>query len=141
MTKAITILLVILFISTISFSQEKRGNPRIGQELLDVPMGDMISEMVIKPEVSKEINELELKFMNLKLAQFQQQFAKQDVSSLKTDEEIYNEYVTYLENKIAEEKDKLDPEQQQMFLKMCDGCMLKYFRIPRSKKVDSIRKN
>lgn len=109
--KNLTTLLTILFICTVGFSQNKIGgdNPKIGQQLLDVPMGDM-NRSIKNPEKNPlidQISELEFEYLNLKAKEVQYEFINQDLTKLKTKDEVFKEYINYLKKKITEIKPKL----------------------------------
>lgn len=53
------------------------------------------------------MNILEFEYLNLKANQVQNEFANNDLTKLKTKEEIYKAYIAYLKKKIIEEKSKL----------------------------------
>ncbi|MCH3884902.1 hypothetical protein [Tenacibaculum aquimarinum] len=49
------------------------------------------------------MNKLEFEYLNLKANEIQNSFAKQDLSKLKTKEEVYKAYIAYLKKKITKE--------------------------------------
>jgi len=108
--KNVTLLLALLLISTIAFSQNKIG----GDD--PIPGIDIIikknpgSKPLPNPEkdpLIDQMNILEFEYLNLKANQVQNEFANNDLTKLKTKEEIYKAYIAYLKKKIIEEKSKL----------------------------------
>ncbi|MCL5246688.1 hypothetical protein M4I21_12760 [Cellulophaga sp. 20_2_10] len=110
--KKATLLLALLFITNFGFSQNK---DKIGQELLDVPMGEM-TRNIKNPEKNPlidQISELEFEYLDLKANEIQNSFAKQDLSKMKTKEEVYKAYIAYLKKKITEVKPVMQKAKQE----------------------------
>jgi hypothetical protein len=108
--KKVTLLFALLFISTIGFSQNKIGgnDPIAGIDI--ILKKDPSSKPIINTEnnpLIDEVNKLELEYLNLKAKEVQYGFGNQDLSKLKTKDEVFKEYITYLKKKIAEEKPKV----------------------------------
>jgi len=108
--KKATLLLALILISTIGFSQNKIGGddpiPGIDIIIKKNPGSKPITNPENNPLID-EVNKLELEYLNLKAKEVQYEFGNQDFSKLKTKDEVFKEYITYLQNKIAEEKPKV----------------------------------
>lgn len=126
-----TLLVVLLFISTLGFSQtdadpipgidtilkrdgqdnnsqKKQGDPNAHKYHFDTDL-----YQIMNPEndpLIDQINKLEFEYLSLKAKQVHYGFANQDLMELKTKEEVFKAYVAYLENKISEEKSILQKE-------------------------------
>ena len=104
--KKATLLLTLILISTIGFSQNKiGGNPPI--EGIDIiirknPASKPLPNPGNAPLID-QINKLEFEYLNLKAIEIQNNFAKQDLSKLKTKEDVYKAYINYL-SKIKKQK-------------------------------------
>lgn len=121
------LLLVLLFISTLGFSQIKvdsitgvdlilkrdvqDNNSQMKQGDLNTNKYDLdtalhqIKNAENNPLID-EINKLELEYLNLIAKQVQYGFADQNLSELKTKDEVFKAYVAYLKEKISVEKPK-----------------------------------
>ena len=108
--KKATLLLVLLFITTLGFSQNKIGgdDPIPGIDI--IIKKDPGSQPLPNPgndPLIEQMNKLEFEYLNLKASQIQNEFANKDLTKLKTKEEIYKAYIAYLKKKITEEKPKM----------------------------------
>ena len=120
--KKATLLLVLLFISTLGFSQTnddpihgidailKRGvqdnNSQKKQGDPNANKYDLVTDLyqIINTEnnpLIDQINKLELEYLNLKAKQVQYGFANQNLSELKTKDEVFEAYVAYLKKEIS----------------------------------------
>ena len=108
--KKATLLLVLLFITTLGFSQNKIGgnDPIDGIDIIikEDPGSRPLPNPGNDPLI-EQMNKLEFEYLNLKASQVQNEFANKDLTKLKTKEEIYKAYIAYLKKKITEEKPKL----------------------------------
>ncbi|WP_233900511.1 hypothetical protein [Tenacibaculum piscium] len=104
------LLLVLLFITTLGFSQNKIGGndpiPGIDIIIKKNPGSKPIANPGNEPLID-QMNKLEFEYLNLKAREVQYGFANQDLSKLKTQDEIFKEYIVYLKKKIAKEKPKM----------------------------------
>ena len=102
-----TLLLALILISTTGFSQNKiGGNDPIGG--IDIiikknPGSQPIINTGNNPLID-EINKLELEYLNLKAKEVQYNFGAQDLSKLKTRDEVFKEYISYLKKVLKSEK-------------------------------------
>ena len=105
------LLLVLLFITTLGFSQNKIGgdDPIPGIDI--IIKKNPASKPLPNPEndpLIDQMNKLEFEYLNLKAKEVQYGFANQDLSKLKTKDEVFKEYIAYLKKKIATEKPKIE---------------------------------
>ena len=111
--KKATLLLALLLISTIGFSQNKIGgnDPISGIDIIikENPASRPIINTGNDPLID-EMNRLEYDYLNLKAKEVQNGFANQDLTKLKTKDETFKEYIAYLKKKIAVEKPKIESE-------------------------------
>ena len=126
MNKSI-LLLVLLFISTIGFSQINVDSIPGIDTILKRAVQDNNSQKKLSDLNAREfdlgadyqqikntennplideINTLELEYLNLIAKQVQYGFADQNLSELKTKDEVFKAYVAYLKEKISVEKPK-----------------------------------
>lgn len=126
MKKAI-LLLVLLFISTIGFSQINVDSIPGIDTILKRDVQDNNSQKKLSDLNAREfdlgadyqqikntennplideINTIELEYLNLIAKQVQYGFADQNLSELKTKDEVFKAYVAYLKEKISVEKPK-----------------------------------
>ena len=108
--KKTTLLLASILISTIGFSQNKQGgnDPIPGIDI--IIKRDPGSQPIKNTENNSlidEVNKLELEYLNLKAKEVQYGFGNQDLTKLKTKDEVFKEYIAYLKKKIAEETPKV----------------------------------
>jgi hypothetical protein len=104
------LLLVLLFITTLGFSQNKIGgnDPIPGIDIIikknpgSQPLPNPGNDLLID-----QMNKLEFEYLNLKAKEVQYGFGNQDLSKLKTKDEVFKEYIAYLKKKISEEKSKV----------------------------------
>lgn len=100
-----TLLLALLIVSSLGFSQDKsniddaflRRFPSISQPLINLENITLIDKT----------NTLEREYLNLKAKEVQSEFANQDLSKLKTKDEVFKAYIAYLKKKISEEEKEL----------------------------------
>ncbi len=104
------LLLVLLFITTLGFSQNKIGGndpiPGIDIIIKKNPGSKPLPNPGNDPLID-QMNKLEFEYLNLKASQVQNEFANKDLTKLKTKEEIYKAYIAYLKKKITEEKPRM----------------------------------
>ncbi|AUC85413.1 hypothetical protein CW731_08980 [Polaribacter sp. ALD11] len=127
--KKIILLLAPILISTLGFSQNKIGgnDPITGIDI--IIKEDPGSQRTVNAEnnpLITEINKLEFEYLNMKAREIQYGFANQDVSKLKTKNEVLKAYIAYIQKAIKSDK-------QLMKKKYGDGDLLKHFSIPRAK--------
>lgn len=100
-----TLLLALLIVSSLGFSQDKsniddaflRRFSSISQPLINLENITLIDKT----------NTLEREYLNLKAKEVQSEFANQDLSKLKTKDEVFKAYIAYLKKKISEEEKEL----------------------------------
>ena len=98
--KKATLLLTLILISTIGFSQNKIGGNDPIEGIDIIIRNNPASRPIPNPEndpLIDQINKLELEYLNLKAIEIQNSFANQDLSKLKTKEEVFKAYIKYLE--------------------------------------------
>jgi len=111
--KKATLLLALILISAIGFSQNKIGGNDPIEGIDIIIKKNPGSKPIINTEnnpLIDEVNKLELEYLNLKAKEVQYGFGNQDFTKLKTKDEVFKEYIAYLQNKIAEEKPKVVSE-------------------------------
>ena len=94
-----TLLLVLLFISTLGFSQNKIGG-NTPVEGIDIILKEALGSLPLpnpgNDPLIDQMNKLEFEYLNLKANEIQNSFAKQDLSKLKTKEDVFKAYIKYL---------------------------------------------
>ncbi|MCI2229803.1 hypothetical protein MC378_11550 [Polaribacter sp. MSW13] len=104
--KKATLLLTLILIATIGFSQNKIGGNDSIKGIDIIIRKNPASRPLPNPgndPLIDQINKLELEYLNLKAIEIQNSFAKQDLSKLKTQEEVFKAYVKYL-SKLKKQK-------------------------------------
>ncbi|TYC07974.1 hypothetical protein ES677_14695 [Bizionia gelidisalsuginis] len=131
--KKATLLLTLLLISTFGFSQNKgiaESQMVLDSNSIDTIVKDQDNKPIPIPEkgtLIDQMNKLELEYMNLKANEVQNSFAKQDLSKLKTKEEVFQMYIAYLEKSIQSDSNETPKTKTK------DHDLLKHFRVPRAK--------
>lgn len=123
--KKILFLFAFTLFSTTAFSQIDGSDPNSGIDIIKVnPASKPIINTDNNPLID-EINRLTLEYLNLKAKEIQHEFFSQDLSKLKTKDDVFEGYIAYL-------KKKNESDRSQM-IKENGEDILKYFKIPRVK--------
>lgn len=108
--KQTTLLVALILIATIGFSQNKiGGNDPIGGIDIII-LKDPSSQPIVNKEnnpLIEEVNKLELEYLNLKAKEVHYGFANQDLSKVKTKDDVFKEYIAYLQKVLKSEKIRL----------------------------------
>lgn len=137
--KKATVLLALLFISTFGFSQNKISeydavsgfNLIVKQDLGSQPIINVDNDPLID-----EINKIKTEYLNLKIREIHNGFAKEDLSSLKTKDQVLKAYSAYF-------KKVMKSDEILMTKTYGNGDLLQHFAIPRATFIDkqSIKAN
>jgi hypothetical protein len=103
--KKTTLLLALILISTIGFSQKNDDDYRGRMTVFLAPLKFEYPNPENNPLIDK-MSKLESEYMILKVKQVKNKFANKDLTKLKTKDELLKEYIAYLKKKIADEKPK-----------------------------------
>jgi hypothetical protein len=112
--KKISFLLVLLIISTLVYSQNKKeGNDAIdGVKIItSKDRGSRGIKNTDNNPLINKINKLETAYLNIKATELQQNFSAQDLSKLKTKDEVYQSYINYLQEKVEKSSHSRIPER------------------------------
>ncbi|MDV7188617.1 hypothetical protein R3X25_15145 [Lutibacter sp. TH_r2] len=125
--KKATLLLTLLLISNIGISQNKQGgsDPISGIDIIikKDPASKPIINTDNNPWIDK-VNKLELEYLNLKAREIQQNFSKQDLSSLKTKDDVLKVYANFLQRAIKHKSHNLNKKEDPavIIFNDCPAC-------------------
>ena len=98
--KKILFLFAFTLVSTTAFSQIDGSDPNSGIDIIKVnPASKPIINTDNNPLID-EINRLTLEYLNLKAKEIQHEFVSQDLSKLKTKDDVFEGYIAYLKRKM-----------------------------------------
>ncbi|TXD49299.1 hypothetical protein [Polaribacter sp. IC073] len=112
-----TLLLILILVSTFVFSQNKQGGNDLISGIDIIIKKNPGSQPIVNKEnnpLISQINKSEFEYLNLKAREVQNNFAKQDLSKLKTKEEVLKAYITYLSIEIKELQIKINANNNSL---------------------------